>query len=177
MAVTIEPQGKVLNTSVFELKSSAFDVVNYRPAGAPPNSTMSADTPKGVLAGSVAALGAADWEADQCLHTKLPIGLFSGQSEGNPFENSPASASGKVGIYLAGGLFLVYVFETNGAQAAYTDLLASWAVGTLVYCSPYGLLTRELPSAQAVPGTDNVIGVTTLVPTSASLVLGLKLLV
>jgi hypothetical protein len=78
---------------------------------------------------------------------------------------------------MGGGLFNLYVFETNGAQSAYADLLAAWVLGQKLYASPFGLLTRELPSGQAVAGTDTLIAITTKVPTSSDLTLGIKLVI
>jgi hypothetical protein len=62
--LTILPQSKVNANSSFDLRTQAFDYINYRPNGAPPNDTLNPDTPKGVLGGSVATCSG-DYESDQ----------------------------------------------------------------------------------------------------------------
>jgi hypothetical protein len=181
MAVSIKPLDKVVASSMWNLESAAFDIVNFRSGGNPTNSTLNADTPKGVLGGSVARISD-DWEstlADHTVEQGEVLGLYNLGSEGNAFENAPAAASGKVAINMHGGNFLVYVFETNSADAAYGDILASYTVGTLLYTSPFGLLTTELPSGLAdhAGGVDTVIAQVTKAPTATDLELGIKLLI
>jgi hypothetical protein len=195
MASTIQPLGKVLCTSRFSLEANAFDIVNYNNKT---NLTLSADTPKGVLGGSVAAMAGNPWEAgaaasvtfatpqagrtNRITHIAKALGLFGGNSEGNAFENAPAAASGIVPIYMNGGLFEIYVFESH-AEAG-TSQLSTYALGGLLYCSPWGLITCEAPTTQDgtatftdATGTDVVIALCTKVPSASDLRLGLKLLV
>jgi len=195
MASTIQPLGKVLCTSRFSLEANAFDIVNYNNKT---NLTLSADTPKGVLGGSVATTAANPWEAgaaasvtfatpqtgrtNRITHIAKALGLFGGNSEGNAFENAPAAASGIVPIYMNGGLFEIYVFETHTEPGV--SQLATYAIGGLLYCSPWGLITCEAPTTQDghatftdATGTDVVIAVCTKVPSASDLRLGLKLLV
>lgn len=167
---TFSPKSKATAFSLFTLKSTAFDTVNYRPAGSPANNTLSADTPKGVLAGMVAKMSAS-LEVDICteLTGNLPIGFFGGNSEGNAFENAPAVASGKVAVYMGyGSVYMLYVFETHAQTAAYAakTLSTAYAVGTVLYSSPFGLVTNTASTDSAV------CAVSCKVPSSTDLELG-----
>lgn len=174
---SILPLSKTICSSRFNLAAAAFDQANFRPAGAPPNLTLNADTPKGVLGGSVAK-ATADWESGPASNTMVDgLGLYNDNSEGNAFENAPAPASGVLAIYMAGGLFELFIFETNNTEAAYADLLAGMVIGMNLYTSPFGLVTRQLPSTMATypGGVDKVIATLTKVPTATDLKMGLKL--
>jgi len=176
----IEPLSKVINASNFNLLAAAFDITNFRAAGAPANSTLTADTPKGVLGGSVALAGTGDWQAANATHIAgMRLGLFGGNSEGNAFENSPAAASGVVPIYMGDGLFLIYAFESHSADSAYGTIMSTYDIGDPLYSSPFGLLTPELPSTMAdhASGVDTVIANVVKVPTASDLELGIKLIV
>lgn len=178
--MSIKPLDKVINSSRWELRSADFDIVNFRSGGAPANATLNADTPKGVLGGSV-ALQTAAWECGLADHTMTQgqsLGLFNLGSEGNAFENAPAAASGVVSVYMHGGTFEVFVFETNSADAPYSDILGSYTIGALLYCSPFGLLTPEVPSGlnDHAGGVDTVVASVAKVPTATDLELGIKLL-
>jgi hypothetical protein len=177
-SANIQPKHKNINASAFALKDTAFDQTNYRSGGSPQNDTLSVDTPKGVLAASVAA-PSDDWEAGVGKHNSVSLlGLFSDNSEGNPFENSPAAASGGVGIYMGCGLFDVFVFETHAALTAYASILASYTIGAALYASLFGLITNELPTAVdglAGDGVNTILGYVTSVPTASNLKLGLKM--
>lgn len=181
MPTTIQPKSKVINSSAFSLKSTAFDQLNYRSGGAPPNDTITADTPKGVLGGSVATVSAInDYESAPGLHSSaILIGLYSDQSEGNPFENAPAAASGVVGIYMSGGLFDLYLFECENANSPYASILASYTYMAALYASPFGLVTNQQPTTLTAPysgGINTILGYVTAIPTSSNLRLGIKLI-
>lgn len=176
--MTLKPLKKVTCSSKYALATSAFDL-NNTPSGSfrlNPNSTINANTPKGVLGGMVARVSG-DWEAREGIHTAAPLGLFANDSEGYPFENSPAIASGIVPIYQDGGDFLSYLFETNDHETAYASILGSYTPGAKLYCSAFGLLTPQLPSDHGTPGSDDVVAICAKVPTASDLCLGLKLVV
>lgn len=192
---TINPLSKNYNcSSRFTLASESFDITNYNNVT---NSTLSADTPKGVLGGMVAVMNSGtDWQsavglsvtfasvptgrptANKVTSTYPALGLFAGNSEGAAFENAPAAASGIVPIYMGKGLlFEVYVFETH--TVASVSQIATYAIGLPLYCSPYGFLTCEAPTTQdntatytAGTGNDVILGHVTKVPTSSDLSLG-----
>jgi len=180
-SANIQPKSKVINSSAFSLDDDAFDQTNYRSGGSPQNDTLSVDTPKGVLAASVASPGPGAWEA-QAGNYNAPnqLGLFSDNSEGDPFSNAPGPASGVVGIYMGGGIFDVFIFETHAALTAFASIIASYTVGSSLYCSLFGLLTNELPTAVdglAGDGVNTVIGIVTSAPSATNLKLGLKLVI
>ncbi len=132
------------------------------------NTTMSVNTPRGVLGGSIAAMsaGGGDYTAYPCTRATMPIGLFVNDAAGAAFENAPAVASGKIAVIKGLASVEVDVYETrNIADSA--DL--TYALGEKLYSSDYGLLTNEASSSAIV------IGVVTKVPTTASPTLGLDM--
>lgn len=192
MPQLITPLDKVGNSSLYSLQAAAFDIDNT-PAGHD-NDTIDADTPKGVLGSMVAALASGeDLTVENADPTDVPLGLFSGNSEGNPFENSPAIASGVVPVYMGTGAFSCFVFETHvdennvetsedpggSTKAINTALVgtAALAVGLVMYCSGNSLLTTVIPSTRATPGGDNAIALITKAPTASDLELGIRLLI
>jgi hypothetical protein len=201
MGVSLVVLTKGLNTSRFQLASNNFDIVNVTPGpNVQVNSTIGADTPKGVLAGAIATIDSgAAWQAaiatsvqfntpitgrgNRVARIDQVLGLFFGQSEGAPFENSPAAASGVVPISNGpGSLYEVYVFETH--TTANVSQLATYALGGALYVSAYGFLTVELPTtADGTTGmtgataADVIIATITKVPTAADLTLGVRLAV
>ncbi len=181
MALTIDPKSKLYNnSSLYSLKSTAFDHVNYRSGSDPPNLTLNADTPKGVLGGMLAKMDystPANLVVDICTDAasaqEYPIGWFNLLSEGNAFENAPASASGKVAIYKGCRAdFFLYVFETHGSTSPYTAKVLSsvYQVGKLVYAGPYGLATNTAPSG---PNLIVPVAIITKIPTSSDLEMGI----
>jgi hypothetical protein len=130
------------------------------------NTTMSVNTPRGVLGGSVAAIGG-DYVAIPGSLTAMPYGLFVNDAAGAAFENAPAVASGKVTVMKALASVEVDVYETQ--TAANHAIALTYAIGDKLYSSVNGLLTNEV-STEAT-----VIGVVTKVPTTASPTLGVEM--
>jgi acetyl esterase/lipase len=168
--------------SMWDLQTEAFDLDNT-PQGSfrkNENFLITPDVPKGVLGGMVAA-PSGDWESTNGLHTLVPLGLYNKNSEGAPYTNNSAIGSGKVAIYMHGGTFLLYLFETNapgtGATAAKV-FSTNYAPGVLLYCSEYSLLTDDKPSSvDPVNGKDFVIAVVSATPTTVTQEMGIKLTV
>jgi hypothetical protein len=136
------------------------------------NATLSVNTPRGVLGGSVAGMDAAgpeggDYVAIPCTEATTPIGLFVNDAAGAAFENAPAVASGKVAVMKGMGSVEVDVYETN--QKLAPGALIVYNVGQYLYSSVNGLLTPE-HSVALIP-----VGVVTKVPTTASPTLGLDM--
>lgn len=150
--------------SLMSLSDSCYTKTNY---GNNTNTTLSVNTPRGVLGGSVAGLSAGnDYTAFPCTDALTPVGLFMNDAAGAAFENAPAIASDKVAISKGQASVEVDVYETrNAADSA--DL--TYAVGEKLYCSAYSFLTNESSS----DGT--VIGVVTKAPSTVSPVLGLDM--
>ena len=162
MALTILIRAQL--NSIPVLSDECFTKANYG-ANANGNSTLSVNTPRGVLGGSVAAVSAGlDYTVVPGTDELMPVGLFANDAAGAAFENSPAVASGKVAVMKGQASVEVDVYETNTGAGA-----IQYAVGEKLYCSAYGLLTNVL-STEAT-----VIGVCTKAPTTASPTLGLDM--
>jgi len=150
--------------SIPVLSDACFSKANY---GVNANTTLSVNTPRGVLGGSVAGTSAGlDYTAVPCTDVLMPLGLFVNDAAGAAFENSPAVASGKVAIMKGQASVEVDVYETENA-AATADL--TYAVGEKLYSSAQGLLTNEASSE----GT--VIGILTKAPSTSSPTIGLDM--
>lgn len=179
MSDYIKPLRKNICSSRYALNTNAFDTVNT-PSGSfrlTPNTTITVDTPMGVLGGSI-GFQSGDWEANLSNNTKYPLGLFAGNSEGNAFENAPAIASGVVPVYYGGGDFLVYVFETNAQDGgAAKTLSTAYAVNTPLYTSYFALLTNDLPSGASTPGINNIVAIVSKAPSSTDLEMGIRLMI
>ena len=149
--------------SIPVLSDACFTKQNY---GVNTNSTLSVNTPRGVLGGSVAGISPGlDYMAVPCTDTLRPIGLFVNDAAGAAFENSPAVASGKVAVIKGQPSVEVDVYETVDAATGLVALV--YAVGNLLYSSAQGLLSNETSSE----GT--VIGVLTKAPSVSSPTIGL----
>lgn len=161
MSLTILIRGQL--NSIPVLSDDCFTKANYG-ANVNGNSTLSVNTPRGVLGGSVAAVSAGlDYTVVPGTDVLRPVGLFVNDAAGAAFENSPAVASGKVAVMKAMASVEVDVYETVKVNAA----ALTFAVGEKLYCSAQGLLTNETSSE----GT--VIGICTKKPTTSSPTLGL----
>ena len=145
------------------LSDDCFTKQNY---GVITNSTLSVNTPRGVLGGSVAGISPGlDYTVVPCTDLLPPVGLFVNDAAGAAFENSPAVASGKVTVIKGLPSVEVDVYETVDAVTGLVDLV--YAVGDLLYCSAQGLLTNEI-------STDaTVIGILTKRPTTSSPTMGI----
>lgn len=149
--------------SIPVLSDDCFTKQNFgaNPGG---NSTLSINTPRGVLGGSVAGVSPGlDYVSVPCTTALQPIGLFVNDAAGAAFENSPAVASGKVAIIKGMGSVEVDVYETNEANAA----PVVYAVGDFLYSSDQGLLTTTDAGGQTI------VGLCTKRPSTASPTLGL----
>jgi hypothetical protein len=145
-------------SSIPVLADSCYTKENY---GVNTNSTLSVNTPKGVLGGSVAAVSAGlDYTVVPGTDELTPVGLFVNDAAGAAFDNAPAVASGKVAVMKGQASVEVDVYETDGI---------TYAVGEKLYSSAQGFLTN----ASSTEGT--VIGVVTKAPTTVSPTLGLDM--
>jgi hypothetical protein len=138
------------------LADVCFTKQNY---GVNTNATLSVNTPRGVLGGSIAAISAGnDYTVVPCTLALMPVGLFVNDAAGAAFENAPAVASGKVTVIKGLASVEVDVYET-----------LPYAVGLPLYSSAQGFLTPDV-STSAV-----VIGVVTKAPSTVSPTLGLDM--
>jgi hypothetical protein len=152
------------NSSHLELSAACFTKANY---GVNTNTTLSVNTPRGVLGGSVAGLSATQsYTAVPCTRALMPAGLFANDAAGAAFENAPALASNKVAVVKGLATVEVDVYETRNI-ANNADLV--YAAGQKLYCSDNGFLTNEASTSQVV------IGVVVKAPTTASPTLGVDM--
>ena len=109
---------------------------------------VSADTPKGLLAGSVVAVGESGTVVKVAAASTDVVGIVLNNAVGYPYESSSGVGSGKC-VYLHGAssVFTTDLYETN----------VTWAAGNLVYSSDNGFLTNT--------GT-TVIGVVLIAPSA-----------
>jgi hypothetical protein len=162
MALSILIRGQ--SNSIPVASDDCFTKANY---GVNTNTSLSINTPRGVLGGSVAAVSAGlDYTVVPMTTSLMPVGLFVNDAAGAAFENSPAVASGKVAVMKAMASVEVDVFETRNA-AANGDL--TYAVGGYLYGSAQGFLTNETTASSVV------IGVVTKAPSVSSPTLGLDM--
>lgn len=162
MALTILIRAQL--SSIPVLADVCFTKSNY---GVNTNTTLSVNTPRGVLGGSVAAVSAGvDYTVVPGSKTLRPVGLFVNDAAGAAFENSPAVASGKIAVMKGQASVEVDVYETRN-EADSADLV--YTVGDLLYSSAQGFLTNET----STEGT--VIGVVTKAPSTASPTIGLDM--
>ena len=166
MSLTILIRG-MLN-SIPVLSDDCFTKANY---GVHPNSTLSVNTPRGVLGGSVAAVSAGlDYTVVPGTDVLRPVGLFVNDAAGAAFENSPAVASGKLAVMKCMASVEVDVYAT--VQVDNTTPVV-FAVGDLLYCDEAGFLTNVPSNESPTPLT--VIGIVTKKPSITSPTLGLDM--
>ena len=154
--------------SIYELSDSGFTKSNF---GVNTNTTLSVNTPRGVLGGSVAGVdpAAGDYIAVPCDDEQgniKAVGLFVNDAAGAAFENSPAIASGKVTVTKGLPTIEIDVFETRDAADS-ADLV--YAVGDLLFSSAQGFVSNEDAGGQTV------LGICTKAPSVASPVIGLDM--
>jgi len=163
MALTILIRGHL--NAIPVLADVCFTKLNY---GAFGNSTLSVNTPRGVLGGSIAAVSAGnDYTVVPCDMNLMPVGLFVNDAAGAAFENAPAVASGKVTVMKGQASVEVDVYETQTAANVAIDI--TYAVGEKLYSSAQGYLTNEVSTSTVV------VGVITKAPSTASPTLGLDM--
>ena len=172
MALTILIRTQL--NSIPVLSPACYTKQNFPAAGgAILNTTLSVNTPRGVLGGSVAGMDVVgnapeggDYVAIPCTAATMPIGLFVNDAAGAAFENAPAVASGKVAVIKGMGSIEVDVYETNDGNPGNP---IAYPIGAPLYSSAQGLLTTA-PSNPVV-----VVGIVTKAPTTASPTLGLDM--
>lgn len=162
MALTILIRGHL--SAIPSLSDSCFTKQNY--GGSVTNDTLSVNTPRGVLGGSVAGISAGlDYTVVPCTDALAPLGLFVNDAAGAAFENSPAVASGKVTVMKGQASVEVDVYASHDSG----NLAQTYAVGENLYCDAEGFLTKEVSS------NGTVIGIVTKAPSTASPTIGLDM--
>ena len=151
MSLIIDNRGK--NNALFILAGVCFTKQN-------PAEVAGSNAPYGVLGGSVAALsGERDFEVVPGDGTKLAVGLFLNNAEGDAFENAPAVASGKVTVIHDNASVRVDIYAAG----------VTFAVGDKLYSDANGYLTN-------VESTNKqVIGICTKAPSASDPFLALEM--
>jgi hypothetical protein len=164
----IEYPGK--RNAMYTLEQAGFTRQNYNnPAFTRTFGRITSSTPNGVLGGFVAKL-VGDLEVGIYDGQGTPVGFFLNDAAGNPFENTPAVASGKVTVMEALGTYYTDLYET--VNEAGTPLATAWsaAIGLPLYVSDFGILTTENTGSI-------VVGVVIKVPSANNAYLGFKALI
>jgi len=125
------------------------------------NARMSADTPKGLLAGSVVSVGASGTVVRANQGDTDVVGVVVNNAVGYPYESISGVGSGKC-VYLHGtsSVFTTDLYETRN-EAGNADVAI--AVGDRLYCSQNGLLCN---ASQATVGSSPVIGIVLIAPST-----------
>lgn len=136
---------------------------NYSNAQQLANTRLSSSTPKGILAGSVVAVGAVSGTIVAGNTTLTPVGIAENNAVGYPYESSSGVGSGKC-PYLsgAGSCFATDLYET-AQQTTGADITAGYTPGALLYCSENGLLTVTADTGK----NSTVIGVILTAPSTS----------
>jgi hypothetical protein len=156
-------KNRTVFNSLYELDKTCFTKTNTTLVNANkvyPNIAADVEVaPTGVLGGTVAALkDGASYTVVPADGTNQPIGLFVNNAFGNPFDNSPAVASGKIAIAQKLASVEVDIYEDE-----------EFAIGDKLYASANGYLTKTAGS------NATVIGIVTKLPTAADPFLGLEM--
>ena len=141
------------------------------------NSRLSANTPKGILAGSVVAVVGegqiGPCAGDSTTTFDMAVGIAVNNALGNPFESSSAVASQKV-VYAhgTGTVIRTDIYEIVEADGSTP---VQYAFGDKLYASQNGLLINAagLQSGAAAFGT--VIGILLQKPTATDLFMTVQL--
>lgn len=124
------------------------------------NSRLGADTPKGILAGHILAVGTVSGTvviADGTDDTQALVGVAINNAVGYPFESSSGVASGKAPYIQGNGT----VYTTDLYETVNSGLVAqTYAPGDALYCSQNGMLTKE------VMANTTIVGVVLIAPSA-----------
>ena len=153
---------RVTMNTLMNLVEAGLTDNNYSSAQQLANTRLSADTAKGILAGSIVSVGATSGTVIHSVAADTDIvGVAINNAVGYPFESSSGVASGKCPYICGSGTVLATdLYETaNIAGAA----LAAYAAGDLLYASPNGLFTK---STGGVEGSNLIVGVCLIAPSA-----------
>lgn len=149
---------RVTMNTLMNLTDAGLTRSNYGAnAQATANTRLSADTPKGILAGQVVCVGAVSGTVVACTGTDVaatvlvgrPVGVAINNAVGYPFESSSGVGSGKCPyIHGSGTVFSTDLYETADQAAAPITFTA----GAPVYVSQNGMFSTVADSASRVVG-------------------------
>jgi len=150
------------------LADDGFTQNNPRVVTTHVSTTLTGITKKGVLGSSVAHTRpdqgnniVAGPLAPAALNTR-PLGLFINDAQGNAYENSPGTASGKVAYVHAGGTYGCQVYETLGQAGGTAGNPITYNSGDPIYSSMNGYITNLAVDASEGVNGQNIGNVTLL---------------
>ncbi len=159
---------RVSMNSLMNLNSGDLTQSNYGTADAQQtaNTRLSADSPKGILAGSVVGVTATT-PAGVIVAAKsdagtrcTPLGIAINNAVGYPLESSSGVGSGKCPyLFGSGTVFATDMYETADTGGAALTYLP----GQALYASAHGLLAN----ASGTVTTDGVVAVVLIAPSSS----------
>jgi hypothetical protein len=133
------------------------------------NARLNANTPLGILAGSVVAV-AGDFSIGPCVGDSATafdkaVGIAVNNALGNPYESSSAVASGKcVYAHGTGTVINTDIYETKETGGS-VDIV--YTAGDKLYASRHGLLTNTLgmDNTSYIPTYGTLLGICLKAPT------------
>lgn len=158
---------RVTMNTLMNLDSHGLTHDNYSSDQQVANTRLSADTPKGILAGAVVGVGAATVSgvirlAANAAATYTPLGIAINNAVGYPYESSSGVGSGKCPyLHGSGTVFATDLYETSNVAG---NAVLTYTPGLPLYASANGLLVNATGAADTSMG---VVGIV-LIPPSAS---------
>lgn len=134
------------------------------------NTRLSADTPKGILAGQFVCAGTTAGTVVACTGTDAepsvlvgrPLGVAINNAVGYPYESSSGVGSGKCPyLHGSGTVFTTDLYETFKQDAA---TAITYAAGDRLYLSQNGMLSNV--ASTAIDVTSFVVGVVLIAPST-----------
>jgi hypothetical protein len=162
---------RVTLNSLGKLTDAGLTQNNYSSTQQTDNTRLSSSTPKGILAGSVVAVGSVSGTIVACngdgkgvipnVTANTPVGIAENNAIGYPYESSSGVGSGKCPyLHGSGSVFATDLYET--ANVGGSDISADYNPGDALYSSENGLLTVTEDTGK---GAD-VIGIVLTAPSS-----------
>ena len=157
---------RVSMNTLMNLTDTDLTQNNYSTGQQTNNTRLSANTPKGLLAGSIVKAGTVAGTVLACTAAAAdyPLGVVINNAVGYPFESSSGVASGKCPyLHGCGTVFSTDLYETSLVAGGVT-VVTAYAAGLPLYVSPNGLLTTM---TGGVEGGDIVVGIVLIAPSAS----------
>jgi len=157
---------RVSMNTLMNLTEDGLTQANYNVTGhaeTAVNTRLSADTPKGLLAGSVVKCSATVGAVEKAVGaaSEGAVGVVMNDAVGYPYESSSGVASGKCPyIHGSGTVFTTDRYETFRSDHV-TPL--AYAAGERLYASRNGLLTNYIDQTTA----NEIIGIVLIAPSAS----------
>jgi len=161
---------RVTMNSLMNLTDAGLTRDNYGAnAQATANTRLSADTPKGILAGQIVCAGTVSGTVVACTGTNAtpsvligrPLGVAINNAVGYPYESSSGVASGKCPYLHGNGTVISTDLYETTSQAAAAN---TYSPGDSLYCSQNGMFENIASTAVAV--TSFVVGIVLVAPSA-----------